>query len=64
MGASVNVLDKAKADELIKLGFHCVSQRVSDDKQICVFMNSPRLMKILTEKFSDNEFYIGKTVNF
>ncbi len=64
MGFTVNILDKDKADELMKLGFHCVPQRVSDDKQVYVFINTPELTKILTTKFSGKDFYIGKTLNF
>ena len=63
MGTTVNILDKAKAEELRKLGFHCVEQRVSDDRQVYVFINSPELTKVLTAKFSSKDFYIGKTLN-
>lgn len=64
MGSTVNILDKDKAEELMKLGFHYVPQRVSDDKQVYVFINTPELTKILATKFSGKDFYIGKTLNF
>lgn len=64
MGATVNVLDKDKAEELKKLGFNYVAQRVSDDKLVYVFINSPKLTEILRTKFSNGDFYIGKTLNF
>lgn len=64
MGTTVNILDKARADELMKLGFRYVPQRVSDNKQVYVFINSPEFRKVLNEKFSDKEFYIGRTLNF
>ena len=64
MGATVNVLDKDKAEELRKLGFRYFEQRVSDNKLIYVFINSPELSKVLNTKFSRDDFYIGKTLNF
>lgn len=64
MGATVNILDKAKAEELRKLGFNYVEQRIGDNKQVYVFINSPELTKVLTTKFSGKDFYIGKTLNF
>lgn len=64
MGSTVNILDKDKAEELMKLGFHYVLQRVSDDKQIYVFINTPELTKVLMSKFSSKDFYIGKTLKF
>lgn len=64
MSATVNILDKAKAEELRKLGFHFVEQRIGDNKQVYVFINSPELIKVLTTKFSSKDFFIGKTLNF
>lgn len=64
MVATINVFNKEKAEELMKLGFHFTVQRVSDDKQVYVFINSSQLMKIVTEKFSERDFYLGKTLNF
>ena len=61
---TINILDKEKADELRKLGFSFTTQRVSDDKQVYVFINSPQLIKIISSKFSDKDFYFGKTLNF
>lgn len=64
MAAVINVLDKSKADELEIMGFKYTTQRVSDGKQVYVFFNTPELMKILTEKFSKQDYYYGKTLNF
>lgn len=64
MAATINIFDKSKADELMKLGFHCTVQRVGDDKRVYVFVNSPKLMEIVTGKFSNKDFYFGKTLNF
>lgn len=64
MTTTINVLDSAKAEKLNLLGFTCTVQRVSDDKQVYVFINTPELMKVLTEKFSKQDYYIGKTLNF
>lgn len=64
MAATINFFDKEKAEELMKLGFHYVPQRVSDDKQVYVFINTPELMKIVTSKFTNNDFYVGRTLNF
>lgn len=64
MGTTVNILDKDKAESLRKLGFHYVEQRVSDDKLIYVFINSPKLTEVLATKFSGKDYFIGKTLNF
>lgn len=64
MGATVNVLDKVKAEELRKLGFHYFEQRVSNNKLVYVFINSPKLSEVLNTKFARDDYYIGKTLNF
>lgn len=64
MGATINILNKDKAEELRKLGFHYVEQRVNDNKLVYVFINSPKLSEVLNTKFSGKDFYIGKTLNF
>lgn len=64
MAATINILDKSKADELAMLGFKYTSQRVSDEKQVYVFFNTPELVKIISEKFSVKDYYFGKTMNF
>ena len=61
---TVNFFDKEKADELMKLGFHYITQRAGDGKEVYVFTNSPQLNKIIASKFSKNDFYFGKTLNF
>lgn len=61
---SINILDKNKADELKLLGFNYVTQRVGEDKVVYSFINSPDLVKIISGKFSQKDFYIGKTLNF
>lgn len=62
---TINIIDKDKAEELKNLGFKYSTQRVSDDKLVYVFINTPDLMKVLNGKFSQNkDFYIGKTLNF
>lgn len=64
MRTTVIVVDKAKAEELRKLGFNYIEQRISDDEQVYVFINSPELSKLLISRFSAKDFYIGKTLNF
>lgn len=61
---TLNFFNKEKADELSKLGFRYVKQRVGEDKFVYVFINTPELMKNVNGKFSQNDFYIGKTLNF
>ncbi len=63
-GATINILDKAKADELKSLGFNYISQRVSDGKLVYVFINSPKLAEILNTRFAANDYFVGRTLNF
>lgn len=60
---TVNILDKEKADKLIKYGFHYNIQK-NNGEDIYVFIKSPSLMKVLATEFSKNDFYFGKTLNF
>ncbi len=63
-GSTINILDKAKADELKSLGFNYITQRVSDDKLVYVFINSPKLAEILNTGFAANDYFVGRTLNF
>ncbi len=61
---TVNILDKSKADELKVRGFNYTVQSIGGGREVYVFIRSPDLMKIISSKFSQNDFYIGKTLNF
>lgn len=60
---TVNILDKEKADKLIKYGFHYNVQK-NNGEDIYVFIKSPSLMKVLATEISESDFYFGKTLNF
>ena len=64
MMTTVNILDKAKADELKTLGFRYIEQDIGGGQKVYVFMRTPELSIILAEKFSNKDFYMGKTLNF
>lgn len=64
MAATINLLDKSKADELAVLGFSYTTQRLNDKQSVYVFFNTPELVKILSEKYSNNDYFFGKTLNF
>ncbi len=61
---TVNFLNKSKADELKARGFNYTVQRIGDGNNVYVFVRTPDLMKIIAGKFSESDFYIGKTLNF
>ena len=59
----INVISTEKADELIKLGFHCCSKQKLNDKDfVYQFMSSPELMSMLSSRFEKTDFFIGKTM--
>lgn len=59
----VNVINKIKADELHKLGFKSIEQLIGD-KTIYAFSQTPELMNYLNSNFSNQEFFIDKTMRF
>ncbi len=63
-GSTINILDKAKANELKRLGFNYTTQRISDNKFVYVFINSPELAEILSTGFAANNYFVGRTLNF
>lgn len=58
----INVISEEKADELIKLGFHCSKQKLNDKDYVYQFMSSPELMKMLSSRFEKTDFFIGNTM--
>lgn len=58
----INVINKEKADELIKLGFHCTAHKGNKEQQIYSFIASPKLIKILNSDFDKTEFFIDNIV--
>lgn len=59
----INIADKNKAEILKNQGFKYRVQNI-DKKEIFIFMETPELRKLLNEKFSDQDFFISKTMNF
>lgn len=57
------ILDKAKADTLLSLGFKYTTRKI-DNKEVFVFIQTNELMKELNSKFEEGSFFIGRTVNF
>ena len=58
----INIINGEKADEVIKLGFHCSKQKLNDKDFVYQFVSSPELMKILSSRFENTDFFIGKTM--
>ena len=63
-GIVINVLNKEKADELIKLGFHCHEQKINDEQMVYQFLSSPELMNILASQFEELDFFMSKNLCF
>lgn len=61
-GIVINVLNKEKADELIKLGFHCTEHRLNDNQSAYSFFASPNLMKLLSSQFERTDFFVGNSL--
>lgn len=59
----VLILDQAKADILLSLGFKYIKRKI-DNKEVFVFIQTSELMKSLSSNFEQGDFFIGKTVNF
>lgn len=61
-GAAINVINAERADELIKLGFHCSEQKSGDGTIFYQFVATPKLMKILSGQFEKTDFFISKNL--
>lgn len=61
---TINFFDKEKADSLCNLGFKYIKQRVGEDRFVYTFINTLEIMRIVDEKFSENDYYLGRTLNF
>ena len=61
-GLVVNIINAEKADELVKLGFHCTIQKMNDDKIVYQFVASPKLMTELSGQFERTDFFLSKTM--
>lgn len=59
----VLILDKAKADTLLSLGFKYTKRNI-DNKNVFVFIHTKELMKSLSSNFEQGEFFIQKNVCF
>lgn len=59
----VLILDQAKANTLISLGFK-YTKRSIDNKEVFVFIQTNELMKELNSKFEKSSFFVQKTVCF
>ena len=60
-GVVVNVINAEKADQLVKLGFHCTIQKMND-KFVYQFVASPKLMTELSGQFERTDFFLSKTM--
>lgn len=61
---TINILSKDKADELLAKGFKYTEQKVNEEQVVYSFIDTPKLRKVISSNFYNNEFYISKTVCF
>ena len=59
----VFILDKAKADTLLSLGFKYTKRNI-DNKEVFVFIQTNELIKSLSSNFEQSDFLISNTVKF
>ena len=59
----VFILDKAKANTLLSLGFK-YTKRIIDNKEVFVFIQTNELMKELNSKFEQGSFILQKNICF
>lgn len=59
----VLILDQAKADTLLSLGFKYIKRKI-DNKEVFVFIQTNELMKELSQKFDSNSFFVQKNLCF
>lgn len=57
----VLILDLAKADHLLSLGFKYKTRNI-DNKDVFVFIQTNELMKVLNSKFEQGSFFVSKTI--
>lgn len=57
----VLILDQAKADTLLSLGFR-YTKRIIDNKEVFVFIQTNELMKELNSKFEEGSFFVNNVV--
>lgn len=59
----VFILDKAKANTLLSLGFKYTKRNI-DNKEVFVFIQTNELMKELNSKFEQGSFILQKNICF
>lgn len=59
----VFILDKAKANTLLSLGFKYTRRNI-DNKEVFVFIQTNELMKELNSKFEQGSFILQKNICF
>lgn len=57
------IFEKDKADTLLSLGFRYIERDI-DNRHVYVFIQTPELIKKVSSKFDNINFYINKTINF
>ena len=57
------ILDQAKADTLLSLGFKYTKRNI-DNKDVFVFIQTKELMKSLSSNFEQGDFFIQKNLCF
>ena len=58
----INILDKSKADELTALGFK-YREKKSQGKIVYEFVGTPDLIQTINGKFSNQDFFMSRTLN-
>lgn len=56
-------VDKKKADDLKSRGFNCIEQ-TANNGIIYQFVKTPELETYLDGKFSNQDFFVNKSLNF
>lgn len=59
---TINFLSKEQADKLSALGFKYVEQKINSEHTVYAFIDTPKLRKMLSNKFDKNDFYVSKSV--
>lgn len=59
----VILLDKTKADTLLSLGFRYKERKI-DNKNAYVFLQTPELIKELSQNYDSSSFLVQKNICF
>lgn len=59
---TINLLSKEKADIIASLGYSYIEHKINDKQIIYSFIDTPKIRKLISSYFANNEFYVSKTV--